>query len=108
MLVEIHNGTPEVAHDVALHIASSRPKYLTREDVPAEIVAAERETLESITRNEGKPDQAIQKIVDGRMSGFFRDTALLEQKFVKDEKLGIAELLGEATIRRFTQVEIGN
>ena len=108
VLVEIHNGTPEVAHDVALHIASSRPKYLTREDVPAEIVAAERETLESITRNEGKPDQAIQKIVDGRMSGFFRDTALLEQKFVKDEKLGIAELLGEATIRRFTQVEIGN
>jgi elongation factor Ts len=106
--VEILNGTQEVAHDVALHIASSRPKYLTREDVPADLVAAERETLENITRNEGKPEQAIEKIVDGRMSGFFRDTALLEQKFVKDEKLGIAELLGAATISRFVQVEIGN
>lgn len=108
VLVEILNGTQEVAHDVALHIASSRPKYLTREDVPADLVAAERETLENITRNEGKPEQAIEKIVDGRMSGFFRDTALLEQKFVKDEKLGIPELLGAATISRFAQVEIGN
>ena len=71
VLVEIHNGTQEVAHDVALHIASSRPKYLTRDDVPADLVATERETLENITRNEGKPEQAIEKIVDGRMAGFF-------------------------------------
>ncbi len=108
VLVEIQDGTQEVAHDVALHIASSRPKYLTREDVPVDVVAAERETLENITRNEGKPDQAIEKIVDGRMSGFFRDTALLEQKFVKDEKLGVTDLLGTATVSRFAQVEIGN
>ncbi|MEC7875130.1 MAG: translation elongation factor Ts [Actinomycetota bacterium] len=108
VLVEIHNGSKEVAHDLALHIASNRPKYLTREDVPPEVIAAERETLANITRNEGKPDQAIDKIVDGRMAGFFRDAALLEQKFVKDEKLGIVELLGEATISRFAQVEIGN
>jgi len=108
VLIEIDNGDPEIAHDVALHIASSRPKYLTRDDVPSEAVAAERETLETITRNEGKPEQAIEKIVDGRMDGFFRDSALLEQKFVKDEKMAISDLLAGSTITRFVQVEIGN
>ncbi|MBM45765.1 MAG: translation elongation factor Ts [Acidimicrobiaceae bacterium] len=108
VLIEIDNGDPEIAHDVALHIASSRPKYLTRDDVPSEAVAAERETLENITRNEGKPEQAIEKIVDGRMDGFFRDSALLEQKFVKDEKMAISDLLAGSTITRFVQVEIGN
>ena len=108
VLVEIKQGTLEIAHDVALHIASSRPKYLTRDEVPAEVVTAERETLENITRNEGKPEQAIEKIVDGRMDGFFRDNALLEQKFVKDEKVSISELLGASTVSRFVQVEIGS
>ena len=108
VLVEISNGDLETAHDVALHIASSRPKYLTRDDVPPEVVAAERETLENITRNEGKPEQAIAKIVDGRMEGFFRDAALLEQKFVKDEKVAISELLADSMVSRFVQVEIGS
>ena len=108
VLIEIDNGDAEMAHDVALHIASSRPRYLTRDDVPSEIVAAERETLENITRNEGKPEQAIDKIVDGRMNGFFRDSALLEQKFVKDEKIAISDLLAGSTITRFVQVEIGS
>ena len=72
--------------------------------MPSEVVASERETLENITRNEGKPEQAIQKIVDGRMDGFFRDNALLEQKFVKDEKVAIVDLLAGSTIRRFIQV----
>ena len=72
------------------------------------MVSAERETLENITRNEGKPEQAIPKIVDGRMDGFFRDSALLEQKFVKDEKVVISELLADSTVSRFVQVEIGN
>ena len=70
VLIEIDNGDPEIAHDVALHIASSRPKYLTRDDVPPEVVASERETLENITRNEGKPEQAIDKIVDRSMGSF--------------------------------------
>lgn len=108
VLIEIDNGDPEIAHDVALHIASSRPKYLTRDDVPADEIAAERETLENITRNEGKPEQAIEKIVDGRMDGFFRDSALMEQKFVKDEKVLISDLLAGSIITRFVQVEIGS
>tara|TARA_Y100001970_G_scaffold164272_1_gene200702 strand:- start:9165 stop:9959 length:795 start_codon:yes stop_codon:yes gene_type:complete len=108
VLVEINQGTQEIAHDIALHIASNRPKYLTRDEVPAEVIAAERETLENMTRNEGKPEQAIEKIVDGRMDGFFREAALLEQKFVKDEKVSISELLGDSTVSRFIQVEIGS
>jgi elongation factor Ts len=107
VLIEIDGGSVDVAHDIALHIASNRPKYLSRDEVPAETVAAERETLETISRNEGKPEQAIQKIVEGRLDGFFRENALLEQKFVKDEKQTIVGLLGDATITRFTQVEIG-
>lgn len=108
VLIEIAAGTLDMAHDVALHIASSRPKYLSRDDVPADVVAAERETLETISRNEGKPEQAIDKIVEGRLTGFFRENALLEQKFVKDEKQTITDLLGAATITRFDQVEIGS
>ena len=69
-----------------MHIAFARPKYLGRDDVPAEDVAAERATLEAITRNEGKPEQAIPKIVDGRIEGFFKDIALLEQPYAKDDK----------------------
>ena len=107
VLIEIQDGTDEMAHDVALHIASSRPSYLRREDVPADLVAAERETLETISRKEGKPEQAIEKIVEGRLTGFFRENTLLEQKFVKDEKQSIVDLLGAASITRFDQVEIG-
>jgi elongation factor Ts len=108
VLIEVQGGTPELAHDVALHIASNRPKYLSRDDVPGDIAAAERDTLENITRNEGKPEQAIEKIVDGGMTGFFRDNSLLEQKFVKDDKVTIQQLVGDASITRFTQVEIGS
>lgn len=107
VLVEIQDGTEALAHDVALHIASSRPKYLSRDEVPAEVVAAERETLETISRNEGKPEQAIEKIVEGRLTGFFRDNTLLEQKFIKDEKQTIVGILGDGKINRFIQVEIG-
>ncbi|MDG2112658.1 MAG: translation elongation factor Ts, partial [Actinomycetota bacterium] len=107
VLIEIQDGTEAMAHDVALHIASSRPKYLSRDEVPADVVAAERETLETISRNEGKPEQAIEKIVEGRLTGFFRDNTLLEQKFIKDEKQTIVDVVGDGTINRFIQVEIG-
>jgi elongation factor Ts len=107
VLVELAGGTPELAHDVAVHIAFARPKYLTRDDVPADEVAKERATLETITRNEGKPEQAIPKIVEGRLNGFFKEVALLEQPYAKDDKQSIAQVLGEARIVQFAQVEIG-
>lgn len=107
VLVELEGGNAELAHDIAVHIAFARPKYLSRDDVPAEEVAKERATLETITRNEGKPEQAIAKIVEGRIGGFFKDVALLEQPYAKDDKQSIAQLLGGAKIVRFSQVEIG-
>ena len=107
VLVELDGGTPEIAHDVALHIASSRPTYIRRSDVPDEVLSSERATLETISRNEGKPEAALAKIVEGRLSGFLREHTLMEQKFVKDEKRTIADLVGSANITRFAQVEIG-
>lgn len=107
VLVELEGGTKELAHDVALHIASSRPRFVSRDDVPAEDVESERKTLETITRNEGKPEAALEKIVEGRLRGFFKDMCLLEQSFVKDEKQTVAQILGDAKVTRFAQVEIG-
>ncbi|MGA1687210.1 MAG: translation elongation factor Ts, partial [Ilumatobacteraceae bacterium] len=67
----------------------------------------ERATLETITRNEGKPEQAIAKIVEGRIGGFFKDVCLLEQPYAKDDKQSVAQFIGSASIAGFAQVEIG-
>ena len=107
VLVEIAGGTPELAHDIAVHIAFARPTYLSRDDVPEEVVAAERATLETISRNEGKPEAALPKIVEGRINGFFKDVALLDQPYAKDDKQSVSQFLGGATIVSFAQVEIG-
>lgn len=107
VLVELANGTPELAHDVAVHIAFARPTYLRREDVPADVVARERATLEAITRNEGKPEQAIPKIIEGRLNGFFKDVVLLDQPYAKDDKQSVMQFVGGAEIVRFEQAEIG-
>ncbi len=107
VLVEMSGATEELAHDIAVHIAFARPKYLNKEDVPADVIAAERATLETITRNEGKPEAAIGKIVDGRIQGFFKDIVLLEQPFAKDDKKSVSQVLGNAKVVRFAQVEIG-
>jgi elongation factor Ts len=107
VLVELSGGNQELAHDVAVHIAFARPTYLNREEIPAEIVAQERVTLEAITRNEGKPEQAISKIVEGRIGGFYKDVVLLEQPYAKDDKQSVSQILGGAQIVRFAQVEIG-
>jgi elongation factor Ts len=101
----------EVAHDIALHIASAAPRYVTRADVPAEDVAKERAIFEAQTREEGKPEQAWPKIVEGKLNGFFKTVALVEQAFVKDSKQtieGLVKSLGpDASIRRFARVKIG-
>jgi len=107
VLVELTGDNAELAHDVAVHIAFARPKYLTRDDVPIDVVEAERQTLETITLNEGKPEQAVQKIVEGRLNGFFKDVCLLEQPYAKDDKQSVKQIIGDADIVRFAQVEIG-
>jgi elongation factor Ts len=117
VLVEVGGVDPssaearEIAHDVALHVASAAPRHVTRDDVPPEVVDKERGLLEELTRNEGKPEQAIPKIVDGRLNAFFRDNALVEQPFVRDPKTTIGELLArlgpDAEVRRFVRVKVG-
>ena len=106
-MVEVANGAKELAHDLALHVAFARPLYLTRDEVPADTIARERATLEAITRNEGKPEAAIGKIVEGRMNGYFKERCLIEQEYAKDNKQTIKGIVGSATITRFAQVEIG-
>ncbi len=107
VLVELAGGDDALAHDIAVHIAFARPKYLRREDVPADEVEAERKTLEAITLNEGKPEAAVPKIVEGRLNGFFKDTCLLEQPYAKDDKQSITQVLGGATVVGFHQIVIG-
>jgi elongation factor Ts len=107
VIVEMSGATAELAHDVAVHIAFARPRYLKREDVPADEIEKERATLETLTRNEGKPEAAIAKVVEGRINGFFKDICLLEQPYAKDDKKSITQFIGDAKIVRFAQVEIG-
>ncbi len=108
VITVLNGGTTELAHDVSIHIAFTKPAYLRRDEVPQAAIDDERSTLEEITRKEGKPEQALPKIVEGRLDGWFRDQVLLEQKFVRDEKLTIEKLLGDATLERFEQVTIGS
>jgi elongation factor Ts len=101
-------ATSEVTREIALHVAFARPQYLSRADVPAADVDTERKTIEEISRNEGKPEAALQKIIDGRLNAWFKDRVLLEQGYVKDEKVTIEQFLKGATITAFAQVVIGS
>jgi len=103
----LDGGSEALAHDLAVHIAFTKPTYLSRDEVPEDEVAAERATLETISRNEGKPEAALPKIVEGRMTGWFKERVLLEQGYVRDEKQTISAMLGSASIVAFAQVVIG-
>ncbi|HVA70922.1 MAG TPA: translation elongation factor Ts [Acidimicrobiales bacterium] len=105
--VVLKGASEEVAHEIAVHVAFAKPQYLKREDVPTSEVDAERQTIEEITRNEGKPEAALPKIIEGRLNGWFKDRVLLEQPYVKDEKESVAQFLKGATISAYAQVVIG-
>ncbi|MCL2395630.1 MAG: translation elongation factor Ts [Acidimicrobiaceae bacterium] len=110
ILVELEGGNAELAHDVAVHIAFARPGYLSREEVPDEAVAAERVLIEAETRNEGKPEAALPKIVEGKLNGWYKRVpggVLVDQPFAKDDKQSVAQYLGSARVVRFAQAEIG-
>ena len=105
--VVVQGANEEVAHEIAVHIDFAKPLYLSRDVVPSGEVDAERKTVEEISRNEGKPDAALPKIIEGRLNGWFKERVLLEQPYVKDEKQSIQQFLNGATIRAFAQVVIG-
>ncbi|MDO5032498.1 translation elongation factor Ts [Corynebacterium sp.] len=104
-----YEGDAEGAHAVALQIAAMNAEYLTREDVPAEIVEKEREIAEATTREEGKPEAALPKIVEGRLNGFFKGVVLLEQASLSDSKKTVKQVADEAgtTIKGFVRYEVG-
>ena len=109
VLVEYAGDDASAAHAVALQIAALKARYLTRDDVPDDVVASERRIAEETSRAEGKPEQALPKIVEGRLSGFFKDVVLLEQPSVSDSKKTVKALLDEAgvTVTRFVRFEVG-
>jgi elongation factor Ts len=99
VLVAYSGNDDETAHDVAVHIAAFSPNHLTRDDVDADVVATERRIAEETARNEGKPEAALEKIVEGRVTGFFKENVLLEQDFAKDNKLSVAKVLDNAGLK---------
>ena len=103
------DGGADAAHAVALQIAALKARYLSRDDVPEDVVASERRIAEETAKAEGKPEQALPKIVEGRVNGFFKDTVLLEQPSVSDNKKTVKALLDEAgvTVTRFVRFEVG-
>jgi elongation factor Ts len=110
ILIELDGGTTELAHDIALTAAFSRPSAVSRDEVDPALVAAEREQLDKETRNEGKPENAIEKIVEGKLGGWFKRQpggVLLDQPFAKEPKQSIGQTLGDVKIVRFAQLLIG-
>ena len=101
-------GAP-VAKDIAMHIAAYSPLYLGRDSVPAELVESERRIAEETSRNEGKPEAAMSKIVEGRLNGFFKENVLVEQAFAKDQKKSVAQVLAEVggTVTAFARFRVG-
>lgn len=99
----------QTARGAAMQAAAMRPTYLSRADVPEDVVAKEREIAEATAREEGKPDRAIPRIVDGRLSGYFKDAVLLEQPSVQDQHKTVAQLLQDAGVEvtAFTRFEVG-
>jgi len=109
VLVQLDKDNAEVAKDLAQQVAAMRPLYVVRDDVPADVVEKERRIAEQITRDEGKPEQAIGKIVEGRLNAYFKDVVLTEQAFVKDPKTTIKQVLAGTgvTVTSFARFQVG-
>jgi elongation factor Ts len=109
VLVELDKENAEIAKDVAQHIAAFSPNFLSREEVPAETVENERRIAEETAREEGKPEQALPRIVEGRVTGFFKENVLLDQPFAKDNKKTVQKVLDEAgaTLKHFARFRVG-
>lgn len=108
VLVEFE-GDAVAARATAMQIAAMKAQYLTRDEVPADVVAMERSIAEQKTREEGKPEQAIAKIVEGRLGGFYKEIVLLEQESVSESKKSVKAVLDAAgtTVKRFARFEVG-
>jgi len=111
VLVQFDKADPDIAQEVAFQVAAMRPQYVSRDQVPEDVLANERRIAEQITRDEGKPEQAIGKIVEGRLNAFLKDIVLVEQASVREEhkKKTVKQLLAEngATVMNFARFQVG-
>jgi elongation factor Ts len=109
VLVQFTGDNPEAARGAAMQVAAMRPKYLTRDDVPADVVEGERRVAEEKTRAEGKPEQAIPKIVEGRINAGLKDLTLLDQASVQEDRKTVKQVLDAAgvTVTKFVHFEVG-
>jgi len=109
VLVELSAENAQIAKDVAQHIAAFAPSYVSRAEVPEDVVAKEREIAEATAKEEGKPEAALPKIVEGRVNGFFKESVLLEQAFAKDSKKTVGKVLDEAGVQLtgFVRFKVG-
>jgi elongation factor Ts len=109
VLVEFTGDDAEAARGAAMQIAAMKPRYVTRAEVPEDVLANERRIAEQTAREEGKPEQALPKIVEGRVNGFFKDVVLLEQASVQEAKKTVKAVLDEAgvSVTRFARFEVG-
>ena len=108
-LVAYEGTSDDAAKSVAMHIAAARPQYTTRDQVPGDVLENERRIAEATAREEGKPEQVLPRIVEGRINGFYKDVVLLEQPSVHEPKKTVKALLDEAgvTVREFARFEVG-
>ncbi|TQO20921.1 translation elongation factor Ts (EF-Ts) [Rhodoglobus vestalii] len=109
VVVAYTGGDAETARGIAQHISFAAPTYLSRDDVPTDDVENERRIVEEISRGEGKPDAALPKIVEGRLGAFFKQVALLDQDYARDNKVSIAKVAADAgiTVTGFTRFKVG-
>jgi elongation factor Ts len=109
VVVGYSGGDAETGRSIAQHIAFADPKFLTRDEVPADEVARERAIVEETAKNEGKPEAALPKIIEGRLTGYFKEIVLLDQPYAKDSKQSVAKVLADAgiTITGFARVKVG-
>jgi len=109
VLVSLASAAAEIGKDVAQHIAAFAPKFVHRDDVPSDLIENERRIAEETAREEGKPEAALSKIVEGRVTGFVKEVSLLEQAFAKDAKKSVKQILDEAgtAVKAFHRFRVG-
>ncbi|HKQ30024.1 MAG TPA: translation elongation factor Ts, partial [Burkholderiales bacterium] len=109
VLVELEGGNEGLAKDLAMHVAASRPEYVTPDQVPANVIAKEKEIFAEQAKSSGKPANIIEKMVEGRVNKYLAEIALVGQPFVKDPDTTVEKLLksSNAKVNRFTRIEVG-
>ena len=109
VMVEYEGDDKEAVHGVCLQIAAMNPRWLSRDEVPADVVEHERTVAGDIAREEGKPEKIIDRIVEGRLNGFYKENCLLDQPAISDDKMSVAQTLeaADVTIKRFVRFSAG-